>query len=315
MKQFLIKCTLGIVLSFFTYLILLLAWGAFLPNYLKKNLKYKLGLTGFMNTRLNEAERAENKSIIFLGSSHTYRGFDTRIFESNGFTCFNLGSSNQTPMQTNLLIKKFIGNLNPKLVIYEVFPENFEMDGIESGVDIISNAKDNLLSFNCATELNHIIGYNTFSYAVLRRELLNDKDYKEPLIIGTDKYIKGGFVQTNLKKNSDETPLKTNSRKWIIRNIQWNNFCETLEILKLNNIKFILIQAPITKKYYNSFSNNEEINQKFNEMGEYINFNTLNDFKLSDTFDFYDSHHLTQEGVIKFNNYLIKNLKENFIIK
>jgi hypothetical protein len=295
--------------------VLLLLWGTLLPGNLNKNLKFKLGLTGFMHTRLLEAESAENKSIVFLGSSHTYRGFDTRIFETNGYPCFNLGSSNQTPLQTKLLVNMFIKKLKPKLVVYEVFPENFEMDGIESGVDIISNTKSNLFAFLCAKDLNHIIGYNTFLYSVLRRMLFNDKEYKEPVIIGTDQYIKNGYVQTSLRKIKQKVSNYPNSKKWVISEKQWANFIETLEILNSNKIKVILVQAPITKNYYLSFSNNKEINEKFNHIGTFINFNALNNFQLSDSVDFYDDHHLTQTGVNKFNWYLIRELEYKEYLK
>ena len=90
-----------------------------------------------MLTRLNEVKNIKNIDILFLGSSHTYRGFDTRVFKKNGYNSFNLGSSSQSPIQTLTLTKRYLNQLNPKLIVYEVYPTTFTIDGIESSLDII----------------------------------------------------------------------------------------------------------------------------------------------------------------------------------
>ena len=90
---------------------------------------------GHMYSRISEIKNQEDVDILFLGSSHAYRGFDTRIFLENGYKSFNLGSSAQTPTQTKVLVERYLGSLNPELVIYEVYPKTFTMDGVESSLD------------------------------------------------------------------------------------------------------------------------------------------------------------------------------------
>ena len=75
------------------YMVLLILWGEFMPGMFKKNLNYSLGAYGHMYTRIREAEKVKNIDILFIGSSHAYRGFDTRIAKEYGFESFNLGSS------------------------------------------------------------------------------------------------------------------------------------------------------------------------------------------------------------------------------
>jgi len=75
--------------------------------------------------------------ILFLGSSHSYRGFNPQYF--SGYKTFNLGSSAQTPIQTNLLLKRYLHQLNPKTIVYEVYPISLSIDGVESSSDIIAN--------------------------------------------------------------------------------------------------------------------------------------------------------------------------------
>jgi hypothetical protein len=38
-----------------------------------------------MYSRLSEIKNYKDIDILFLGSSHTYRGFDTRIFLDSGY--------------------------------------------------------------------------------------------------------------------------------------------------------------------------------------------------------------------------------------
>lgn len=79
--------------SLLFYIVLLCVWGDLMPGQLKKNLNYYPGGYGNLNTRLKEAKTKGKVDILFLGSSHAYRGFDVRLFEQAGYSCFNLGSS------------------------------------------------------------------------------------------------------------------------------------------------------------------------------------------------------------------------------
>ena len=49
---------------------------------------------GFLNSRIKDIRNYHNVDVLFLGSSHCYRTFDTRFYRSHGISCFNLGSSN-----------------------------------------------------------------------------------------------------------------------------------------------------------------------------------------------------------------------------
>ena len=95
------------------YLLLLVFWGELTPPLLKKNLNYKKGSYGHLYSRIRELKKTHDVDILFLGSSHTYRGFDPRIFARHGFHTFNLGSSSQSPIQTEILLKRYLDKLNP----------------------------------------------------------------------------------------------------------------------------------------------------------------------------------------------------------
>jgi hypothetical protein len=154
-----------------------------------------------MFTRLKEIKQInknQNIDILFLGSSHAYRGFDTRIFKKYGYNTFNLGSSSQTPIQTLVLLKRYLDRINPETVIFEVNPTTFSSDGVESSLDIIANDRNDIYSYEMAFKIHHIKTFNTLLYAEYRDIFHLDDSFTEPIKKRKDTYIKGGFVEKEM---------------------------------------------------------------------------------------------------------------------
>ena len=126
------------------YTLLLFLFGSVLKPKHLPNLVYKVGHNYL---RLQEVRQTSNVDLLFLGSSHAYRGFDTRIFRASNYKAFNLGSSSQTPVQTRVLLERYLENLNPKLVVYEVNPIMFYSDGVESTINLVVTDKNDFSSF------------------------------------------------------------------------------------------------------------------------------------------------------------------------
>ena len=99
------------------YLVLLLITANWAPDPFKRNINFRMGSYGHMHSRLKEVRESGQVELLFLGSSHTYRGFDTRLFEAEGWRVFNLGSSSQSHLQTQVLLQRYLQSLRPKLVI------------------------------------------------------------------------------------------------------------------------------------------------------------------------------------------------------
>lgn len=270
-----------------------------------KNVRSCVGCYGHLFTRVNEIKDIKNPDILFLGSSHAYRGFDPRVFQEAGFSVFNLGSSSQAPINTKVLLHQYLDKIQPKMVIYEVYAGTLTSDGVESSLDLLSNNKIDKNALNMALDIHQISTYNTLIYGYFRQILGLNNNFKEEIIQGGDTYIKGGFVESKFSKN----PLHNENKGF------WNLNTKQLEILKENinfirerNIPILLVQAPITQKLYNARANNKEVDSLLSALGEYKNF--YGDIPLNDTIDFYDSNHLNQQAVIKFNKKLIEYLKK-----
>lgn len=306
MKTFIVRLVCFIPFMLVMYLVLVFCWGRHVNRLLTPNLKYFRGVYGHTYSRLQEVKTTKNVDILFLGSSHAYRGFDTRIFDKHGYKTFNLGSSAQTPIQTKLLVGRYLDKLQPKLVVYEVYPETFSNDGIESSLDIFSNDYVDIESARMAIAQNHVKSYNTLLYAYMAQEMGLNDEYKEPVLKGKDLYIKGGYVE---RKISYFKHKQYSKRKWKLLPQQLRYFNDIIEVLKKRKIEFILIQAPITGNLYKSYTNNNYFDSLMSTRGAYYNFNQM--MQLDDSLHFYDGTHLNQDGVELFNKKFIEVLEND----
>ncbi|MBL6664128.1 MAG: hypothetical protein ISP71_08520 [Flavobacteriales bacterium] len=297
MKSFVKHSIAFLGFSSLIYLILIFIWGSVMPIWLNSNLIYKQR-GGHLHARLTELNKYQNVDVLFLGSSHAYRGFDTRIFKESGIHSFNLGSSSQAPVQSLLLLKKHIEKLQPKKIIFEVCPQSLSSDGIESALDIISNDKIDFQTIKMAIDLNHIKVYNTLIYSGIRQLLNLDQDFVEAQHIGKDTYISGGYVQRDDVQFEHKSPLEKN-----ITPEQLKAFKEVVSWVKSKDIELILVQAPVTTAEYHSYADNAGFDKLMQDYSSYYNFNTL--IMLDDSLHFYDPHHLNQLGVETFNAELI----------
>jgi hypothetical protein len=305
MKKFVSGLLLFSLFAGIVYICALCLWGNYAPSLFKSNLNYKRYSYGHMYTRIRDIRNYRDVDVLFLGSSHAYRGFDTRIFDSASVRSFNLGSSSQTPMQTQILLDKYLDQLNPRIVVFEVSPLIFANDGVESSLDLLANDEIDRSTLDLVLGVNHLKTYNAFIYA-LYCELTGKYDAQhEDQQKEDDRYITGGYVEKTLYFYSHEPPL-AEKVPWILEDAQVEALRNMLATLRKRGIPYLLVQAPVTRSSYLSHSNNEAMDSLFSAEGEYMNFNGA--IALDDSLDFYDSHHLNQNGVIKFNHAFLDSL-------
>ena len=305
-KKFIKNTLLFIPFTVSMYIIFILFFGQVLPQFLKPNVNYRIGSYGHMYSRIKEIKKFKNIDLLFLGSSHSYRGFDTRIFEKYGCKSFNLGSSGQTPIQTEVLLDRYLDSLNPKIVVFEVSPMLFSSDGVESSLDLIANDKNDLLTVTKLIKWNNIKTINTAIIGFWRDYMGLNADFIEEKKKGNDYYVSGGFVEKKLKFYKPE-PIDKHEIN--IKDDQFEAFKNCINKIKKRNIKLILVQVPITKNLYNSYTNTQYFDDSISKYGNYYNFNKL--LNVQDTIHFSDSHHLNQLGVEFFDKEAVKllNLK------
>lgn len=303
MKKFILNIFSFIIFTGLFYITVLFFWGQYAPSNFQPNINYKIGSYGYTYSRLSDVKKVKEVDILFLGSSHSYRGFDTRIFSKNGFKTFNLGSSSQTPIQTEVLLDRYLDNLNPKTIIYEVYPPSFISDGVESSLDIIANDRNDLASLKMVLKINNIKTTNTFLYALPHDIFGLNESFTEPFVRNEDIYVSGGFVE---KKRDFFEPGPDYKKEILLNQKQLESFSNIVSLIRAKNIELILVYTPVSHIHYDSFSGNDSFDSIMNNCSEYYNFNKI--ISLDDSLHFYDSHHLNQNGVELFNAKLIEIL-------
>ncbi|MEY4330788.1 MAG: hypothetical protein RL609_1536 [Bacteroidota bacterium] len=270
------------------------------------NIRYKPTCNGKLAERIKEANQCRNIDILFLGSSHCYRGFDTRIFKSHDLLGFNLGSSSQTPMQSALLLDRYVDFMKPQLVVLEIFPDLYDGNGLESTLDFISNIGPSSVTHQMLIETHDISAYNTYGYGLIKNLWLG------PDIIQCDtaleQYVAGGFVE---KKKFITTTFQGSSIPLSWKDSQLKSFNRIQEICNQRKIPLVYVLAPMTTAYYAQYPNIDHWISSIEQDGfKVYNFNPIG--KHYSESHFYDAHHLNQKGVEIFNQELITIIKKDF---
>lgn len=258
-----------------------------------------------MRLRVQEARETNNVDILVLGSSHAYRGFDPRIFSNHGLEMFNFGSSSQSPLQTEVLLKRYYHSLNPKTVIFEIYPSVFTGDGVESSISLLSSEIIDRHALKMALEIDNLITYNSLLISFLKNNLKGQHESLNSTEYETHSYVEGGYVERD--KLYYYEPEFIDSSEWDINESQWQAFERCLRIIESNGAQVILVYAPITKGLYTSKTNNAEFLKRMETYGYPVyDFNAMTE--LDDALHFYDSNHLNQDGVEIFNRSLLSEL-------
>jgi hypothetical protein len=297
------------------YLVLLLSVGSLclaLPDadsrtgiwlrQLPRNLNYRSGqFAGFQQTRLEEVREVRDVDLLAVGSSHAYRGLDPRIFQQAGLTLFNLGSSAQTHLQTGVLLRRHLNAIQPRMVIYEAYPGIYTMDGVESALDLINSASNDLLSIRMALAIPNLKVWNTLIYALFREWVAPPHRPPEARQQKHDTYIPGGFVEYSGPRRSSEPTSDTPpvAERWR----QQKAFEDNLQFIREAGIPVLLVRAPHPATGDRPEEEALAYARRLGKSAPYVDANDLAPFDVMT--HFYDSHHLNQRGVARFNQVLI----------
>lgn len=188
------KIFLSTIIIVYLILIIIIALFPILSNKIP-NLKDMRGGSDFSLARFAE------KDIWIFGSSHAYRGFDPREFKKAGISIQNFGSASQHLLNSYVLLKDFILEYQPKLIMMELdFTLMNDDSKMEPSYVIFSNREINRGSFEIAKDINQIGIWNSLFYQVVHQKIypLNIKEQSNQ---DHDNYVIGGFVETDLNIN------------------------------------------------------------------------------------------------------------------
>lgn len=289
-----------IFFSIFIYVGGVIVYGEFVPKYYQNNILYEKFGVGFLNTRLKEVKMVKDVDILFLGSSRAYRHYDPRIFLKAGYSSFNLGSSAQTFLQTEILVKRYLDSLSPKYVILDVYPGMFSSDGAEASLDLISNEFNSYDTFELVFKVKNMKVFNTWIYALYKELFFNSLNDKENLNKGDQRYISNGYVERKVSTNKAEGDFK---HIWTFNDIQWSSFIELVKYIKKKEINLLIIHSPRVFDF--QYENETKLLKYLKTQNvPYYDYKDLN--FVNDSLHFYDPIHLNQNGVELYNEFIIK---------
>ena len=302
MRQFIKSILLYIPVCCLSYVLFVCFWGEFVPGAFRTNLAVE-NRSENTSMRLHDVRDYEDIDILFLGSSRAFSHFDTRMYESLGYSAFNLGTSSQTPVQTKILLERYLDVLNPELIIYEVSPSMFSNDGVESSTDIIANGKCDMASVRMGIESRHIKVLNTLIFRLYSKAFKRDTEPESQKLDYDKRYIKGGFLVSEQTKYK---PLKLASPPQV-ENLNPNQikaFESILDMISTREPGLILFQVPFARDKYESHQAiNPVFDRQMNQYGRYYNLNET--MHLVDTIHFRDEFHLNLTGVSLLNDEII----------
>lgn len=252
--------------------------------------------------RVQDMQQLDSLDILFLGSSRSFMGFDTRTFNAHGYSAFNFGTAAQTPVQTAMLLDRYLDGISPRMVIYEVYLEGFENDGVESAIDLLGSDHVDIHAWQMVNTVKKPMTYNAFLFAYMKGWLGQPLEFTD----NPGGYIPmSGYIDRDVTFNG--TMDKTfPSRDVDVLDYQWQAFLSIVEELRERKIPLLLVQAPVPSARYDAMNNKDSIQNMLRSQGDFLDFNNI--IALDDSLHFEDDSHLNQSGVEVFNLKLIELL-------
>lgn len=302
-----------VVLSYLLVLTLVstLVCGTPFEYYVRKYTNVPLGIAprgGNTVFRFRDVETFEDVDILFIGSSHCYRGFDPRFFEQHRLSVFNLGSTSQSPLNSFYLLRRYLDDLRPEVLVVETYWEVMAFDGTESTLDLAANTAPSgeLYAMTLATRNARAINGVLSNLLNFRQQPI---DQVVPELPSVDEYIHGGFVETTRVEFHD--PRRLEPHDVDVNSVQTRYLARIIEMALSRGIEPVLVTAPVSETYFRAVANYDHWRSLVEELAasfdvRYIDFN--DDPELTATSLFYDLDHLNQKGVRLFNGKLYRQL-------
>ena len=295
MKPFLKNTILFLLLSllFVEAMILLLGGTGKL-----RNVSYLLQIGDGLYTKVRETDTVRDVDVLFLGSSHAYRTFDPRIFDSCGLHIVNLGSSNQTPLQSEVLLRTLLQRVNPRLVVMEVHPDIMVLDGVESAIYMVSNMPPSWPMVRMALRTRNWRVLMTALYAMPHNGL--SPSFRH-FVENEEGYVQGGFVEHPMECYS---PQPIESKAIVSVSQQEEALARCVAYLKGQGVPYLLLEVPDTKVLTDSYTNLSDFQDAMRQYGNYHYYPV----PLDDSLHFYNANHLNQRGVEIYDAFIIDTL-------
>lgn len=286
--------------SFGAYMLFILTLSRIQLNQTPAVYRFVKGLVwkgGYTLPRFRDFDPEKGYDVLVFGSSTANRGIDPQIFAANGISVYNLGTDDQTPLNTEVLVRHYVPLARPRLVILDVYDRVFCQSPYESAADFIQNGNSDAAAMKMAWKLNDVRSLNMLSVRMATRNL--------PPVLPAHDTLYNGYraLSSHIK---DFTP---DNYRYFTDKSQHNSFKNILKYLHEQNIKVILTVQP--KPVFYLADNHKKFRKDILPVIERYDAElielTMDDSGLKMS-DYADLSHLNKYGAEKYSNALVKNI-------
>jgi hypothetical protein len=301
-KRFTIKLILFIAFFIATYCAMLFAMSYLKVGGNKFVYRAVQGLVwkgGDSFERFRQFNEKNNYDILIFGSSRANRGINPGRFEKAGYSAYNLGTDDQTPINSDVLIRNFVKKGKCNLVIFDVYDKVACQRPLESNSDLIQNLNKDAVAFNMTVAAEDLRAVNQLGVRMALKS--------QPPQYSTEGKLYQGFrsVEEPFHYLADWHYYQTNSKQLIA-------FERTLQYLKSIDVPFLIVCQPLPLMPLNHMQFVNDIKgvlKKYNTpLYDFTNYR-----KLVNPGGFSDMSHLNKIGADRYSDFLLDSLVKNTI--
>jgi hypothetical protein len=258
--------------------------------------------------RFREAEGRGPVDIALLGASHTYRGYDPRLFEAAGHRVMILGSTAQTPLNGYYVAERYLPILEPRLVVLEVFHGTLANDGLESSRDLLVNTP-----WSWSMQRMALATWNLGAAAFAAAKgfgFAGSEAHAEQREIEGETYVAGGYCESpgRRTKRMDGGPLS-----FTVLPRQLAYLRATSDLARKSGAQVLWVSHPLPRDYLDRIDDRagrrRAVDDEAARAGvEYWDFSEMD---LDPLEHFKDPLHMNAEGVARFDAAFIERLTES----
>jgi len=253
----------------------------------------------------NDYNPQEKYDVLVYGSSHAYRGYDPRNFKKEGYTMFNAGTSSQSISGTYVLAKNAIPPSSGNLVIIDIYDVVWGISDLENSNLLIQNYPNNAVKTAAFTSHPDIRKFNQLAASWFTKPTLQEVKVK-------------GYIGNGYCTRTDTVSLPWPAVDVIteLDNRYLEDFEKMISLIEENSIKFVFVSHPhppiekLAKNHQLLQPIIEKVAKKHGVL--YLDYTHHKDFKNPESFA--DENHLNQNGVNRFNQILIEDLRKNKLL-
>ena len=254
------------------------------------------------------AEQGHPVDVVVFGSSHAYRGFDPRRFAEAGLRLVNLGSTNQTPLNSRYLVERYVPKLKPTLVLFEIYYATLASDGFEACRDLVINTPWTWEMQRMAFATRHL-GAIEFTLAKGLGLVADESAVEQQPIVG-ERYVPGGYCEAGGPR-SELSTREPFTATVLPRQLEY--LVEATRLARDHGAEVMWVTHPLPEDHRRALTNYHDVHGRIGEAAKregvaYHDFD--GELDLDPLRHFADFHHLDAEGVRIFNAALIAKLRQ-----